>query len=507
MTRRIRIITSCALAMALAVSGPASISNVNAANVTVQANTVSKAQTPVGQHGTLSVKKTSGYAAPTIVDKYGKPVQLHGISTHGVQWFPQYISKDSFRSLRDDWGIDTVRLAVYARENGYTQGNKDLMDKKIDEAVSAAKDLGMYVIIDWHVLSYNPNEDIDAAKTFFTKYAVKYKNVDNVIFEIANEPTGTNWYDGSGKDLYTYSKTIAGIIRGTGAKNIIICGTNDWSQRVDQVADKPLKNDGFENIMYTVHFYAATHYDNIKDNVRKAVKAGTPVICTEFGVCDASGNGGYDFSNADDWMKLFKENNISFALWSLCNKNESASVISSSCNKTSNWTESDLTEAGKWLVKTCKALNGNSGSVNPTPTPTPKPTPTPTPKPTVKPTPKPTPKPTSKPTPTPTPEAGQTTGGSVTFDIPSDWGTGFSSNNTVSNNTNKTLNGWTVEFDSDVEITAIWNAKISSHKGKHYVLTNESYNGTVEAGSSVSFGFNGTKKDGSKATFTNVKLR
>ena len=507
MKKRTRIIASIMLAMALAVSGPASIPYVNASSVTTQAVSVSKSQTPVGQHGTLSVKKVSGYSAPTIVDKYGKPVQLHGISTHGVQWFPQYINRDSFKSLRDDWGIDTVRLAVYARENGYTQGNKDLMDKKIDEAVSAAKELGMYVIIDWHVLSYNPNEDINSAKTFFTKYATKYKNVDNVIFEIANEPTGTNWYDGSGKDLYTYSKTIARTIRNTGAKNIIICGTNDWSQRVDQVADKPLKNDGFENIMYTVHFYAATHYDNIKDNVRKAVKAGTPVICTEFGVCDASGNGGYDFSNADDWMKLFKENNISFALWSLCNKGESASVINPSCNKTSNWTESDLTEAGKWLVKTCKSLSGNSGKVNPTPTPTPKPTPTPTPKPTVKPTPKPTPVPTSKPTPTPTPEAGTATDGDVIFDIPSDWGTGFSANSTVANNGNNQINGWTVEFDSDVQITDIWNAKISSHKGKHYVLVNESYNGTVPAGQSVSFGFNGTKKDGTKPTFTNIKLR
>ena len=270
MKKRMRMLASLALATFLAVGTPILSATVNAADATVQADVTgtskssSSSQTPVGQHGKLSVKKVSGYSAPTIVDKNNKPVQLHGISTHGVQWFPEYINKAGFKSLRDDWGIDTVRLALYARENGYTQGNKDLMDRKIDEAVSAAKELGMYVIIDWHVLNYNPNEDLNAAKTFFNKYATKYKNVDNVIFEIANEPTSTNWYDGSGKDLYSYSKSVASVIRKTGANNIIICGTNDWSQRVDQVADKPLKNAGFENIMYTVHFYAATHYDNIK---------------------------------------------------------------------------------------------------------------------------------------------------------------------------------------------------------------------------------------------------
>ena len=534
MKKRIAIIASCALASALAISCPMSAATVNAApqgaNV-LGTKSASNASTPVAQHGALSVKKTSGFAAPTIVDKNGNPVQLHGISTHGVQWFPEYINKDSFRSLRDDWGIDTVRLALYARENGYTQGSKDLMDKKIDEAVSAAKELGMYVIIDWHVLNYNPNEDIDAATQFFTKYANKYKNVDNVIFEIANEPTSTNWYDGSGKDLYTYSKTVAGAIRKTGAKNIIICGTNDWSQRVDQVADKPLKDDGFENIMYTVHFYAATHYDNIKDNVRKAVKAGTPVICTEFGVCDASGNGGYDFANADDWMKLFSENNISFALWSLCNKNESASVISSSCSKTSGWTESDLTESGKWLMKTCKSLAGksNTGNTNTGKTEdkkedekkednnkqeerkddnkqnenngqnnnqnngqnngqnTPAPTPTPTP--------------------APQPETRPATGDKVDFDVVSDWDFGFSSNNTFRNTSNSAVDGWTVEFDSNADISEIWNAKIVSHKGNHYVIQNESYNGFVAPGSTVSFGFNGKKANGAKATFTNVTIR
>ncbi len=333
-------------------------------NVTGQLKNVEFSQTPVGMHGTLSVKKVAQYKAPTIVDQNGQPVLLRGVSTHGVHWFPEYINETAFQSMRDEWGINMVRLAVYAKEGGYTEGAQGLMDQKIKEGVDAAKKLGMYVMIDWHVLSYNPNETINQAKQFFTRYAKEYKNCPNVIFEIANEPTGTPWYNGSGRDMYTYAKEVTKVIRDCGADNIVICGTNDWSQRVDEVSAKPLEKDGFKNIMYAVHFYAATHYDGIKNNVRKAINDGTPVICTEFGTCDASGNGGYDFGNADDWMKLFKENNISFANWSLCNKGESASIISSGCSKKSKWTGSDLTESGKWLVNVSRKLAENDKPSN-----------------------------------------------------------------------------------------------------------------------------------------------
>lgn len=210
-------------------------------------------ETPVGKHGALSVEKVDTYEAPTIVDEYGNAVQLRTASTHGVHWFPAYVNKEGFQSLRDEWGMNAVRLAIYPREGGYLQGSQSLMDSKIQEGVKAAKELGMYIIIDWHVLNYNPNEDIDAAKTFFKKYATMYKGYNNVIFEICNEPTGTTWYNGSGNDLYTYCKEVCKTIRD--------CGN--------------------------------------------------------------------DFENADDWMKLFKKNNISYACWSLCNKVESASYLDS----------------------------------------------------------------------------------------------------------------------------------------------------------------------------------
>ena len=315
------------------------------------------AETPVGKHGRLHLAKVDGYGnAPVIVDQHGKPFQMRGASTHGVQWFPEYINKGAMQTLRDEWGVNLLRMACYVTQyNGYTNGGQSLIDSKIVEGVQAAKELGMYVIVDWHIHEENPHTTKTVAEQFFKKYATLYKDYDNVIFEICNEPTGVQWYTG-GNDLYSYCKDIAGIIRDCGSKALIVCGTNNWSQDVEDVAQKPLKDDGFEDIMYTFHFYSGTHYEDKRQKVRTAVAAGTPIFVTEFGICDASGNGGYDTANADEWIEFLDSMNISYACWSFCNKGESASYLKTSCNKTTGgFEESDLTTTGIWLVNTYRA--------------------------------------------------------------------------------------------------------------------------------------------------------
>ena len=107
------------------------------------------AATPVSEHGRLSVKGTK------LVDQKGKTFQIKGVSTHGLSWYPEYISKKAFKDLRDKWGANTVRLAMYTAEyNGYCTGgsaNRKNLKKQIDTGVKAATDLGLYVIIDWHL--------------------------------------------------------------------------------------------------------------------------------------------------------------------------------------------------------------------------------------------------------------------------------------------------------------------------------------------------------------------
>lgn len=374
---------------------------------------VAYADTPVGRHGKLSVQKVDGYAAPIMVDQNGVPTQLRGASTHGMHWFPQYVNQNAFQTLRDDWGINMVRLVCYPRDAGsvgYLTGGdstKQQLDTLIQNGVDYATKLGMYALVDWHVHAYNPNEYLKEAKIFFTKYATMYKDHDNVLYEICNEPTGTNWYSGNGKDLYTYCSEVIKTIRDIDPDAIIICGTNTWSQDVDQVAAKPMKALGYENIMYTFHFYSATHKENLMEKVRLATKDGTPIFVTEFGVCSADGNGSYDTENADRWIALLDELNISFACWSYSNCNEKSAYFKSSCsNAGGDWTADDLTTTGKWLINTCRAHEEKENAsylvVSPSAEPTNKPTVTE--KPTAEPTKAPTVtvKPTTEPTKAPT---------------------------------------------------------------------------------------------------------
>ena len=306
--------------------------------------------TPYGKHGALHVDGLQ------VKDKYDQPFTLRGASTHGMHWGDgeTFLNKTAFQNLRDEWGVNMVRLVSYVTQGGYTQGSKDKLDKHIQDGVSDLTDLGMYAIIDWHVHAENPNDKKSEAIQFFDTYSKMYKDQSNIIYEICNEPTGTPW-----NQLRPYAVDVVNTIRANDPDAIIVVGTNTWSQNVDEVATNGGKlNDS--NVMYTIHFYSGSHGESLREKVRTALKAGTPVFCTEFGVCDASGNGGFDLEEADRWIDFFEENGISYCCWSLSKKNESASMLSPECNKVNGFTNADLGATGAWLINTYRSRGGET---------------------------------------------------------------------------------------------------------------------------------------------------
>ena len=294
--------------------------------------------TPVQINGKLSVKGTQ------IVNQSGQPFVIKGVSTHGIAWFPQYVNLESFRTLRDKMGANTVRLALYSSTNeGY---NKDL-HKKIDEGVKYATDLGMYVVLDWHVLgSGNPNKDKAAAEVFFKEMTAKYKDYDNVLYEICNEPNGDVQWE---RDIKPYAQSMISLIRAVDNDAIIICGTPTWSQDVDIAAKSPLSD---KNTVYALHFYAATHKDQLRNKAKAAIDAGLPLLVSEFGISEASGNGALDTAEGNRWMEFLDKYGIGRICWSLSNKNEACSIIAADCQKTSDWSDNELAAQGKWLKET-----------------------------------------------------------------------------------------------------------------------------------------------------------
>ena len=308
------------------------------------ANKPASKGTPVANHGQLSVKGAN------IVDKSGKKFQLLGMSTHGIGWFPDIISKSSFKVLRDDWGCNSIRLAMYIEESwGGSEScylaDKDRNYKLVTNGIDYCIDLGMYVVVDWHVLNPgDPTTHTADAKEFFGKIAKKYKDYPNMIYELCNEPNGNVQWNNK---IKPYCEELIKEIRKYDKDAIIVCGTATWSQDIDKVVGNTVKD---KNTVYALHFYANTHMDWMRDRLKNCYNKGLPVLVTEFGSCDASGNGGFNKSETKKWFDVMDKLNIGYFNWSLSNKGETASAFNSGTDLSNIKSgTSQLTESGKLI--------------------------------------------------------------------------------------------------------------------------------------------------------------
>ncbi len=431
-----------------------------------------------GYYGRLHVEGTY------LADKDDKLVQLRGVSTHGLGWFPQYVNEAAIRQFNEEWGCNVFRLAMYTAEGAGYCTNGDDQKKKLKDlvhkGVQAAIDEDMYVIIDWHVLQdQDPNKYKDEAKKFFEEMAKTYKDDPHVIYEICNEPNGgTSW-----SRIKEYALDVIPVIRKYAPNAIVIVGTPTWSQDVDIAANDPITE--YDNVMYALHFYASTHTDSLRNKCKTAVKKGLPIFVTEYGICEASGNGAINEKQANLWIEMLDGYGISHVMWNLANKNESSSMIAAGNPKVNGFTEKDLSTSGKWFVNMLQKAGVGIGSAL-----------------------------------SGTTEAGQgddtawegdssggnqqqavtledvekilTAGDGVVYFISNSWdtgsGVGVQLALTVANETGKDISGWerklTVKSGAEVSVEQFWNCSVEV-KGNVITVTPAEYNKNMNAGSSV----------------------
>lgn len=303
---------------------------------------------PASEEQNLSKSKKLQVIGNQLCDSKGNPIILRGLSTHGLAWYPDYVNEAAFKEFHEKWGMNVIRLAMYTNEyGGYCAGGdqawlKSLIQKGVDYATKN----DMYVIIDWHILSDgNPHTYKSEAKEFFREMSALYANYDNVIYEICNEPNGgTSW-----AQIKSYAEEVIPVIRANDADALVIVGTPNWCQYVKDAAADPITK--YDNIMYALHFYAATHTDWLRNDMVTALNSGLPIFVSEYGICDASGNGGIDEYQANEWIRILNQYGISHVGWNISNKNETSAIFGSWCNKTSGWTKEDLSESGKWMYE------------------------------------------------------------------------------------------------------------------------------------------------------------
>ncbi|MDY7087577.1 MAG: glycoside hydrolase family 5 protein, partial [Actinomycetota bacterium] len=278
-----------------------------------------QAGTPVARNGRLQV------CGVQLCNEAGTAIQLRGMSSHGLQFFPDCVNENSLDALRNDWNADFIRLSMYAQEGGL-ETDPAGFTAKVNGLVDDATELGLYVIVDFHVLTPgDPNANTDLAKKFFADVTAAHRDKDNVLYEIANEPNGVSW-DG----IKNYADQVIPVIRRNAPDSVVLVGTRGFSSLgltdgadETEILDDPID---FENIMYTFHFYAASHGADRRTVVARAAQK-LPLFVSEFGTQTFTGDGGNDFASTDAWLDLLKDNKIGYAMWSLSDGRETNSAF------------------------------------------------------------------------------------------------------------------------------------------------------------------------------------
>lgn len=266
-------------------------------------------------------------------------VQLRGVSMgwSNTAWeSAQYFKAEVVATLRSGWNVNVVRAPLGACDKpgsdgcdvygGYLStngGDKSANMNRVKQVVTGAIANDIYVIIDWHTHIAQTAD----ANAFFTEIITWLKTNNggsvpaNVIFEVYNEPINDTW-----ASIKTHSESVISTIRGAGANNLVLVGTNNWSRRPDQAADSPLSDN---NVAYVLHFYAQDlQLDSKKVGGGKSFREvidytldkGYPVFVSEFGTVNSSGKDPHDAAQSDIWLDYLDEKNISWCAWQLSDK-------------------------------------------------------------------------------------------------------------------------------------------------------------------------------------------
>ena len=263
---------------------------------------------PVAVHGQLQVVGTQ------LLDQAGAPIQLKGVSSMWLNWEtgPFAESKQGLAFMRDNWKLSVIRASMGTDRPGGYLSNPTGMQGKVEKIVQHAIDLGVYVLVDWH--TEDAVNQQDQAVAFFTEMATKYGAYPNVIWEPYNEPARYIW-----AQIKPYHEAVVAAIRAVDPDNLIVLGTPNWSQNVDEAALDPVVGT---NLLYTLHFYSCTHLQWLRSRGDTAIAAGLALFVTEFGATYYDGGvAPYDNYVCEDeanlWFAWMAQNNISGVAWKL----------------------------------------------------------------------------------------------------------------------------------------------------------------------------------------------
>lgn len=284
----------------------------------------------------------------------------HGLSFGWHNLWPRFYNRQAVDVFAQEWGCPVFRAAIGADDleetsplGGYISDPESALEC-LYAVIDGAIENKAYVIVDWHSHVIHQKE----AEEFFRTVATKYAGCPNIIYELCNEPVSQEFEDSrdyaepsqESLDAYwlrlkEYADALIPIIdECSGCHPLILMGCPRWDQALDCVIRNPLT--GYDNLMYTTHFYAATHGQWLRDRSDAAMAAGLPIFISECAACEASGDGPMDIQEWERWNEWAAQRHVSLLTWSISDKNETCSMFTPEASSEGPWDDSVIKEWG-----------------------------------------------------------------------------------------------------------------------------------------------------------------
>nr|AMA76416.1 cellulase 5 [Mesosa myops] len=296
---------------------------------------------PVSKHGQLSVDGVN------LIDEHGERVQLKGMGLFWSVWMPYFYNQTTVDGIKNYCHSNIVRpmLAIDTKDGGYLtdpEGETALIDAVIDAAIED----DIYVLVDWQ--DFEAENHLEQSLKYFDRLSKKYGSYPNIIYEPYNEPISLEW----STVVKPYHEAVIKTIRANDPDNLIVVGTPNYSQRLDLAAADPINGT---NIMYSLHFYAASHRQEERDITKNAIEAGLPVFVSEYGTVNYDASGPVDVTESLLWYDLMEEYGLSYVNYAISDKDEGTSALIPGTTPDKVCREEYLSESGRLVVEHNKA--------------------------------------------------------------------------------------------------------------------------------------------------------
>ena len=265
------------------------------------------------------------------VDDNGKSVIFKGLCfSDPVKLISENKWNEAYFNEAASWNANIVRFPIHPQNiNRY---GWDKTFEAIDQGIAWAKQLGMYVIIDWHSIGNLKDEKYTNAMynttkeetfRFWRTVAQRYKDEPTVaLYELFNEPTKQQ--NGLGSCTWdewrALNEQIIDTIRTYDKDKVCLCAGFNWAYDLTEVKEKPIRRN---NIAYVSHPYPMKRDQPWEEKWEADfgfVADKYPVFLTEMGFCLEGEKGAHipvisTEEYGDHITKYIEKKGLSYTVW------------------------------------------------------------------------------------------------------------------------------------------------------------------------------------------------